>query len=47
MHPHPDPDYHQNLVDWSLDYVQPFGKLSKFDKVFLSNPFNRHTQVKT
>jgi len=22
-----DPDYHQNLIDWSLDYVQVFSQI--------------------
>jgi len=25
----PDPDYQQNLIDWSMDYVQPFHKFDK------------------
>jgi len=34
----------QNLIDWSLDYVQPFRNISDIlDHKFLSNPVNRQT----
>jgi len=38
----------QNLIDWSLDYVQPFHKTSqRFDQQFLSNHLNRQTDRQT
>jgi len=38
----------QNLINWSLNYVQPFHKISqRFDQWFLSNPVNRQTERQT
>ena len=46
LDPDADPDYHQNLVNWSLDYVKPFHKISqRFDQYFLSNRVNRQTDI--
>jgi len=48
LDPDADPDYHQNLVNWSLDYVKPFHKISqRFDQYFLSNRVNRQTDRQT
>jgi len=34
----------QNVTDWSLDYVQPFHKISqRCDQQFLSDPVHRQT----
>ena len=48
LDPDPDTDYHQNLIEWSSDYVQPFRKISwRFDQYFLSNVVNRQTDRQT